>query len=83
MRLSRMSRRTVRHQMDLWGTWLPRLLLSEVRWSLPKAFLPWTHAGYTLAAWEIYRKHKPTLPWDLVALNPPFVSSLVPYSNGH
>jgi len=25
------------------------------------------------AAWEIYRKHKASLPWDLVATNPPYI----------
>jgi len=25
------------------------------------------------AAWEFYRKHKASLPWDLVAINPPWI----------
>jgi len=25
------------------------------------------------AAWELYREHKASLPWDLVAINPPYI----------
>lgn len=25
------------------------------------------------AAWELYRKHKASLPWDMVAINPPYI----------
>ena len=27
-----------------------------------------------LAAWEVYRKNEASLPWDMVAINPPYVS---------
>ena len=32
------------------------------------------HKVRVLAAWELYNKHKASLPWDMTAINPPFVS---------
>ena len=46
--------------------------------SLPSAPVPCAYAGYIAAAWELYNKHKPSLPWDLAAINPPYVSFLIP-----
>ena len=42
---------------------------SEVK--VPPRFLQWS------AAWDFYEQHKSEIKWDLVVINPPFVSFFI------
>jgi hypothetical protein len=76
MRLLKMSRRKARSRTDFSSTSASKTLAERGAIKpLSKIVVACAYAEYSLAAWELYNKHKASLPWDMAAINPPYVSS--------